>query len=207
MARLQENWYDTVDSLRTIDDTTYEKLKVPARLVELIKKKLSQTPVRQKNETPVQTLPSKPSNQNKDNEMMIEFEEKKQPERGGVVPIEEIIKQKAQKGKNSKSEWAKLLERIKKEVGFGEKLETTLILLEKISSNIIKEPAREQFRTLKVESNQKIREAIGIYPSAVEALILVDLLLKLDLIGSFIIVGIRACRGRSSYHEREKHEH
>ena len=39
---LVDNWYETVDSLREIDDETWKSLKIPGRLLGLIKDNLGQ---------------------------------------------------------------------------------------------------------------------------------------------------------------------
>ena len=169
---LRENWYDSIDTLRGIDDAAWDKMKVPARLVELIKQKLTFKQV----SSPQPQATSPGSGQRSSNfpgsGRQIQQEEAKKQEQ--LIPLERLMKEKTEKHK--RSEWKTLLERLRKEIGGGDNFERALNILEKVTANVINDPTKEQFRTLKVESNQKLKEAIGVYPTALEALILVTLL-------------------------------
>ncbi len=39
--RFEENWYDSVESIKNLDEEALRKLNIPLRLIELIRKKLS----------------------------------------------------------------------------------------------------------------------------------------------------------------------
>jgi len=73
---LEENWYDTAASLKSVDNDTFEKMKVPRRLVDIIREKLN----------PNQSQTSKPKEDEKT--MMIEDPVKKK-----VAVKEETIMQ------------------------------------------------------------------------------------------------------------------
>ena len=40
LPRFEDNWYDTVESIKDLDGEALEKMKVPMRVIELIQKKL-----------------------------------------------------------------------------------------------------------------------------------------------------------------------
>lgn len=150
-------------------------MQIPARIVDLIKKKLVKIPSAP-SPTTIENVSyqqnSQPQRQYSSGVQIggqkMDIEERKQSER--LIPLEQIAREKERK---NKANWKKTLTILKGEVGPGTQFMETLNLLEKITSNILKDPSKEQFRTLKIESNPKLKAAIGVFPSAVDIIIMV----------------------------------
>ena len=125
-------------------------MKVPRRLVDLIREKL--------NGKPTQT--SKPKS---DNIMMIEEPIQKKPTEKSTVKEEKMQIE-------TKLSFRPFLEQLKKETITNEALQESLTLLAKIITNIVANPKNETFRTLKLFTNAKLKAVLGSRLSAVELL-------------------------------------
>ena len=125
-------------------------MKVPRRLVDLIREKL--------NGKPTQT--SKPKS---DNVMMIEEPIQKKPTEKSSVKEEKMQIE-------TKLSFRPFLEQLKKETITNEALQESLTLLAKIITNIVTNPKNETFRTLKLFTNAKLKAVLGSRLSAVELL-------------------------------------
>lgn len=125
-------------------------MKVPRRLVDLIREKL--------NGKPTQT--SKPKS---DNIMMIEEPIQKKPTEKSTVKEEKMQIE-------TKLSFRPFLEQLKKETITNEALQESLTLLAKIITNIVTNPKNETFRTLKLFTNAKLKAVLGSRLSAVELL-------------------------------------
>eukprot|EP01016_Furgasonia_blochmanni_P001730 TRINITY_DN10682_c0_g1_i2.p2 TRINITY_DN10682_c0_g1~~TRINITY_DN10682_c0_g1_i2.p2 ORF type:complete len:201 (-),score=46.86 TRINITY_DN10682_c0_g1_i2:807-1409(-) len=164
----EENWYDTLDSLRSLPDETYEQLKVPKRLTQRIKEKIG---VAQPSNTPPVSAGAGPGQPTQAQTALMEAEKSK------LMQFEQELGQKV----------TELLAELKRSTitskGFLDSLQT----LSMISGNILKDPENDKFRQLKL-SNQSFFAKVGQYPAGADLIKLVRYLFDygMRLTGCFI---------------------
>ena len=154
MHRFESNWYTTVDSIREFDDAAFEKLKLPGRLIDKIKEKLRVSSLKD-TKKPSKTITTKKSDKNVITSMEIEPSKNKKQEN-------KIIEEKINGSRS-------ILEQLKKETISRDVYVNALDLLDKITTNIIKEPSNEKFRILNL-NNVKLRSALFQFNSVVDLL-------------------------------------
>ena len=115
--------------MRGIDDAAFDQMKVPRRLVDIIKSKLNPSGAVTQGKPTTQDKPDPELQMN-----MIDFKP--------------------------------YLEEIKKESITQERFQESLEVFDKVTMNIVQNPEKEQFRTLKINSNKKLQAALKYYPSA-----------------------------------------
>lgn len=154
MFRFEDNWFDTLDALKEIDDETYEKLKIPLKLVQVIKGKLQKT---LNNSDQIKKAPTQESGQSKKENDHNLAEDKEKPKIQEKSMINELNK------------ICMLLEELKKMIPFKENLKNTLTLLKTIVGNIANNPSNQAFRRIKL-SNKKFSDYIVPFPPALDLL-------------------------------------
>jgi len=140
----EENWYDSVDSIKDLDEEALAKMKVPLRLIEIIAKKLGK---------------GKPEPQQQPTKMVIEEQKTNTAQKP-----EDLAFLTSRTNKLNES-----LDQLKRETIRPQTLLDVLNILEKVSGNIAKDPANEQFRSLKL-TNEKLKQNLFAYPAVFDIL-------------------------------------
>jgi len=153
----EENWYDTVESIRGIDVDTLSKMKVPLRLIEVIQKKLGGDTQAQK--------------ETQSTKMIIEEQKKEES-----LKPEEYAFMSSQLNKITIN-----LDELKRYTIKAQTLLEVLNILEKVLSNIVKDPSNEKFRTLSL-TNEKLKQNFFAYPSIFDILSIVGFRKKDDIL-------------------------
>lgn len=146
-----DNWYDTVESIKDLDEDALSKMKLPLRMIEVIRKKLGG---------------SKP--QPESTKMEVEEEKKTNITTTTTAPnAGEMTFLNHQLSKVTES-----LEQLKRETITPQILLEVVNILEKVIGNLVKDPANETFRTLKL-TNEKLKEKFFAYRSVLDILSLI----------------------------------
>ena len=147
---MEDNWFDTADSLKNTDDATFEKMKIPLKLVQMMRLKFNN----QENKSQKQ--------EEKKVEIENETEKTKQ--------VEKKIEEKSENTMiNEEQLMMFLLEELKKATQTTENYRLTLSLMKTITKNIIADPMNPNLRKIKL-TNKKFLENISPFPPALDIL-------------------------------------
>ena len=142
---MEDNWFDTAEALINTDDATFEKMKIPLKLLQMMRIRLNNQGSKNQNE-----------------EKKIEIEKEKEPEK----KIEKIPENSML---NEHQLIMFLLEDLKKATQTTENYRQTLTLIKMITKNIIADPTNQNFRKIKL-TNKKFLENISPFPPALDML-------------------------------------
>ena len=131
-----------------MEDETYEKLKIPLKLAQMIKAKINSFDSQDK--PPVVIKDDKPK------EIHIEKKEKREKSPESNLMNEEYL-------------FVFLLKELKSATQTNENYRQTLNLIKTLINNIISDPLNANFKKIKL-SNKKFNEIISPYPSALDLL-------------------------------------
>ena len=157
-----------MESFRTMDDETYEKLKIPLKLAQMIQAKIRSfdsidKPLVIKEEKPIE----------KPKETMIEKKIKSEKSPESNLMNEEHL-------------FVFLLKELKSVTQTDENYRQTLNLIKTLIKNIISNPLNANFKKIKL-SNKKFNEVISPYPPALDLLRGVYLIFKEVLLSNKIL--------------------
>ena len=175
MSSLEDNWFDSTDSLKTIEDEMYEKMKIPLKLVQMIKNKLKSLEppknddfqdekILQKNEN----LQKKEFFEENENLAKNEIFQKNEKNEKSTKKTNEIDNE-AMNMINDEQLVYFLVNDLKKACSTQENIRQTLSLFKTIINNIISDPKNPNFRKIKL-TNKKFIEIISPYPPALDLL-------------------------------------
>ena len=143
---MEDNWFDTAEALINTDDATFEKMKIPLKLLQMMRIRLNN----------IESKTHKEEKKEKEPEKTKEMEKKieKSPENSMLNEHQLIMF---------------LLEDLKKTTQTTENYRQTLTLIKMITKNIISDPTNQNFRKIKL-TNKKFLENINPFPPALDIL-------------------------------------
>lgn len=155
---MEDNWFDTAEALKKMDDATFEKMKIPLKLVQMMRIKLDSS---QSKEKVVEPLKAEKEFEKK---MEVEINVPKQKEKP-----KKIESKTENTMVNEEQLVFFLLNDLKAVTQNVENYRQTLTLIKTITKNIVSDPKNPNFRRIKLV-NKKFLENISPFPPALDLL-------------------------------------